>query len=117
MIHYSQLYHSFMWNKLGNFVHLICKVHHDKTQSIDETQLMFSDPLKGHPLHQKVYSSAPEKETILFNKETSTLTKYGNLKTTRTLWTSLKKYFNNQHLHKHLVTVGSFEIQKIAKVA
>ena len=42
--------------------HFICKIHHDKTQCIDETELMFNNPLKWHPLHQEVDGSAPKKK-------------------------------------------------------
>ena len=44
--------------------HFICKIHHDKAQCIDETELMFNNPLKWHPLHQELDGSASEKLNI-----------------------------------------------------
>lgn len=41
-------------------VHLICKIHHDEAQRINEAELMLNDPLKWHSPHQEVDSSASE---------------------------------------------------------
>ena len=45
--------------------HLICKIHHYKTQGVNEAELMFNDPLNWHPLHEKVYSSASNQKNTL----------------------------------------------------
>lgn len=45
--------------------HLIGKIHHYETQGVNEAELMFNDPLNRHPLHEKVYSSAPNQQNTI----------------------------------------------------